>query len=116
MATAVPTYEERDVSIGRVFQRATSTVAHNPLVVIGIAVVLGAVPSVVLNYATHSVMGINPGAPPTDLSGMWGAMLVSWLVAVLIGANAHGALTRATVAGNEGPRARFGAGVAAAGR
>src|SRR4051812_50031328 len=108
MATAVPTYEERDVSIGRVFQRATSTVAHNPLVVIGIAVVLGAVPSVVLNYATHSVMGINPGAPPTDLSGMWGAMLVSWLVGVLLGGHGEGGRTRAAVAGNEGDRGGFG--------
>lgn len=119
MATAVPTYEDRQVSIGRVFQRAISTVAHNPLVVLGISLILGATPSVIMNYVTRSVIGNKigtTGTVPTDLSAVWGAMLFSWVVAAVIGAIVQGGLTRATVAENEGHRASFGECLAAAGR
>src|SRR4051794_1697189 len=104
MATVAPTYEERNFSIGRVFQRAFSTITHNPLVVIGTALVLGALPSVAMNFLIWSATGMRAGSAP-DLSAFWGGVAVSWIVAVIIGAIVQGVLTRATVAEYEGHRA-----------
>lgn len=112
MATAVPAYEERRMSVGRVFQRAFSTTLHNPIVVVGLALVLGAAPSVLFSYVTRSVVAdrlANGGSQ----SVIWGAILFSWLVGIAIYTVLQGALTRATVAENEGQVASFGDCIAA---
>jgi len=114
MATAAPAYDEPHMSIGRVFQRAFSTIGHNIVVVLGIAVVIGAVPSVLINYVMRSITGGNPATVATNPSAFWGAAAVGWVVAVVIGAIVQGALTRATVSDNEGHRATFGECIAAA--
>jgi len=115
MATVAPAYEERRMSIGRVFQRAFSTIGHNPLVVLSIAVLVGAVPSVLMSYVTRSINGGNPAAlATTNMRAFWGATMFSWVIAVVIGAVVQAALTRATVAENEGHRATFAECIAAA--
>jgi hypothetical protein len=113
MASVAPVYEERSMSIGRVFQRAFSTVAHNPVVVLGLALVLGALPSVLISLVTRPVTAAAV-ANGRSMSVIWGAMFVSWIVSVLISAIVQGALTRATVAENEGGRAGFAECIAAA--
>jgi hypothetical protein len=114
MATAVPAFEDRTMSIGRVFQRAFATIAHNPLVVLGIAGVLGGIPTVLMNVVTRSAVGGNAAAVATNPSAFWGATIFSWVVAIVIGAVVQGALTRAVVADNDGHRASFGDCVATA--
>ena len=49
-----------------------------------------------------------------NMSAFWGATAFAWIIAVVIGAIVQGALTRATVADNEGHRATFGECIAAA--
>jgi hypothetical protein len=105
-------YEERGMSIGRVFQRAFSTISHNPIVVLGLALVLGALPSVLFSLVTRPVMA-DAVANGRSLSAMYGAMFVSWMVSIVLSAIVQGALTRATVAENEGNRASFGDCIAA---
>lgn len=112
MATTAPIYEEREMSIGSVIQRAFGTIAHNPLVVLGIVFVLGAIPSALLNFVNRSVIGV-PGPVP-DLSRVWEASLLGWLIGAVVGAIVQGALTRATVADSEGHRATFGECIGAA--
>lgn len=108
MATAAPVFEERRMSIGRVFQRAFATIAHNPLVVVGLALVLGGLPSALVSYLTRSFTGPNAAALANGgQTRFWSVMLFSWVIAVIIGAIVQGALTRATVAENEGRRASF---------
>jgi hypothetical protein len=101
---SVPAFEDRGMSIGRVFQRAFSTITHNPIVVLGIAIVVGALPSVIITYVMRS---LRAGDPNTDLSRIWGTMVITWVLAVIIGAIVQGALTRAVAAENEGQRASF---------
>ena len=114
MASATPVYEERRMSVGRVFQRAFSTIAHNPLVVLGLALVLGGVPSALVSYATRSFTGPNAALLANGgQTRFWSVILFSWVVSVVISAIVQGALTRATVAENEGHRATFAECVAA---
>lgn len=114
MASVVPAYEESGMSVGGVFQRAFSTTVHNPAVVIGIAAILGAAPSVIMNLAVRWLEGANAQNIQTSSSEIWGLMLISWIFTVVIGAIVQGALTRATVADYEGQHARFGECIAAA--
>lgn len=109
MATVTADYEERSMSIGRVFQRAFSTIGHNPIVVLGIAAILGAFPSVLMNYViASSGMSAGAGAANASASTIFGGMAASWIVAVVVGAIVQGALTRAVAADNDGQRAGFG--------
>lgn len=112
MATTAPVFDDREMSIGSVIQRAFGTIAHNPLVVVGIAFVLGAVPSVLLNFLNRSIMGAP--SPIPNLSRIWETALLSWLIGAVVGAIVQGALTRATVAESEGHRASFGECIASA--
>lgn len=113
MATTASGIEDRRMSIGGVFQRAFSTISNNLLVVLGIAFVLGALPTVIINVLMRSITGAPKTGLP-DFSAMWGAMLVSWVAAVVIGAIVQGALTRAAVADYEGHRASLGECIGAA--
>ncbi len=98
------------MSIGRVFERSFSTIAHNPIVVLGLALVIGTIPGLLVAYLFLSV-GL--GTPQADISsgmiaGLMTAMFLSMVVSLAIGAVVQGALTRATVAESEGHRASFG--------
>jgi hypothetical protein len=98
------------MSIGRVFERSFSTIAHNPVVVLGLALVIGAIPGLLVAYL-FVTMGM--GAPQAGVSsglvaGLAVAMLLSMVVSLAIAAVVQGALTRATIAESEGHRASFG--------
>lgn len=112
MASTASISEKRQISIGRIFQLAFSTTAHNPLVVLGLAFLLGALPSVIFSYFTTSFMTASV-ANGGSLYAVWGAGLFNWVISVVIAAIVQGALTRATVAEREGKRASFGECIAA---
>lgn len=107
MATAAPVYDDQNVSIGRVFQRALSAVQLNPLVIVGLALVVGAVPGLIMTYL---LVQSGLGAPSALQSGfsfgrIMGASFFSGIISMVIAAFVQGAMTRATVAANEGQRA-----------
>lgn len=111
MATTAPVYEDRTMSIGRVFQRAFSAISFNPVVIIGLALLIGALPSLVLTYLLVQLgLGTPASLQPGSISfgGIIGLTLVSSLVGMVIAALVQGALTRAVVSANEGRRATFG--------
>lgn len=112
MATAAPMYEERQMSIGRVFQRAFSAVSLNPVVILGLALVVGALPSLIVTYLFVQA-GITAGSPNAlqpgfSMNRMMGAAVLSSIITIVIAALVQGALTRATVSANEGRRATIG--------
>ena len=111
MATTVPAYEERQVSIGRVFQRAFSAISLNPTVVLGLALVVGALPGLIVTYlfvqlGLTSAASLQSGA--LSFREMMGATFLSSLIMLVISALVQGALTRAVVSANEGRKATFG--------
>jgi hypothetical protein len=111
MATAVPVYEDRRMSVGRVFQRAFSAITLNPAVVLGLALCVGALPALLMTYLfIQSGMTMTPGVAPSAASfnKLLGATFISTVVSFVIAALVQGALTRATVSANEGKRATFG--------
>jgi len=111
MATGAPVFEDREVSIGRVFQRAVSTITHNPVVVLGLALVVGAVPALILQLLFFE-LGLTAAGDVTSASFSTGgfilAILLTSLATMVFAAIVQGALTRATWAANEGRRATFG--------
>jgi hypothetical protein len=115
MATVAPAYQDREMSVGRVFQRAFSAVTQNPVVVLGLALLVGALPGLVISYlfvklGFFAPRGLQSGA--FSFRTLMGATFVSSLVGIIIAALVQGALTRAVVTANEGRRATFGESVA----
>jgi hypothetical protein len=111
MATVAPVYEERRMSVGRVFQRAFSAIALNPAVILGLALVVGALPGLLMTYVFFQLGFGAPRALQTgavSTSAFIGAAFVSGVISLIISALVQGALTRATVSANEGQRASFG--------
>jgi hypothetical protein len=111
MATVVSEYEERRMSVGRVFQRAFSAIAQNPGVVVGLALAIGALPGLLMSFlfvqfGFFSPAGIQSGA--ISFRTLMGATFISGLVGMVIAALVQGALTRAVVSANEGRSASFG--------
>lgn len=117
MATAAQVYDERQMSIGRVFQRAFSAVSLNPGVILGLALLIGALPSLFMTYLFFRLGLTDPATLRNgglSQSGfVWGVFFTSMLTFV-ISALVQGALTRATVSANEGQRASFVESLAAA--
>ncbi len=111
MATSAPATGDRTVSIGRVLERAFAAVRTNPGVILGLALLIGAVPGLIITYLFVQ-MGL--GSPEAITSGaisssaIIAAVLVSGLVSVVIAALVQGALTRATVVASEGGKVSFG--------
>jgi len=117
MATVAPVYEERRMSIGRVFQRAFSAISLNPVVILSLALLVGALPGLIMSYLFYRLGLYSPATLRSGLispSGMIAAMFFSSLIVFVISALVQGALTRATVLANEGKRATFGESLSAA--
>jgi hypothetical protein len=111
MATAAPVFEDRRMSIGRVFQRAFSAIAINPIVVLGLALVIGALPGLLMGYLFVQMGVGSPAAVQTgaiSFRGLIAATFLSSLIGFIIAALVQAALTRATVTAIEGKRATFG--------
>jgi hypothetical protein len=111
MATSAPAAGDRSVSIGRVLERAFIAVRTNPGVILGLALLIGAVPGLIMTYLFVQ-MGL--GTPAAITSGaispstIIAAALVTSLVSVVIAVLVQGALTRATVVASEGGKVSFG--------
>jgi hypothetical protein len=117
MAAVAPLYEDRRVSVGRVFQRAFSAISLNPVVILTLALLIGAVPGVIMSYFFFKLRLFSPAAMSTGAissSAIAGAAFLSFVIGLLISALVQGALTRATVSANEGIKATFGESIAAA--
>ena len=111
MASAAPAYEERGMSIGRVFQRAFATIAHNPSVVLGLVVLLGVLPSVLFSYLANLTGTFDWTGAHGPVN--WAVVTLSWVISIVIAAVLQGALIRATVEENEGRHSGFAECVAA---
>jgi hypothetical protein len=86
------------MSVGRVFSRAFGTIGRNPIVVVGLALLMGAIPTLALTFAAVQLF-------PT--AGIGGRLIINGWVSILVGALVQGTLTRASVADAEGRRASF---------
>jgi hypothetical protein len=117
MATAANAFEDRQVSIGRVFQRAVSAITLNPVVILSLALVVGALPGLIMSYLFYQLGLYSPATIRGGLispSGFGAGIFLSSLITFVISALVQGALTRATVSANEGSRATFGESLSAA--
>lgn len=118
MATTAPVYDDHSVSIGRVFQRAFSAIQLNPVVVIGLALLIGALPGLIITFVfVQAGLGTNGGLQSGfSLSRILGASFFSSLAMMVVSALVQGAMTRATVSAIEGRSATFGESFSAAAR
>lgn len=110
MASDAAKFEDRSVSIGRIFSRAFSTMAGNPVTVFGVSFVFGALPGVVLNYVTqnlgYSQQNFRTGViTPTFFFSI---LAVTAILSIFFAMLTQGALVRATAAYSEGRKASFG--------
>jgi hypothetical protein len=116
MATAAPVYEERRMSVGRVFQRAFSAISLNPIVILGLALLVGALPALLMTYV-FAEMGLTSQASLQNglsFGRIIGASLITSMISLIVATLVQAALTRATVTAAEGRRATFGESLAAA--
>lgn len=122
MATVAQVYEDRKMSMGRVLERAFATIAHNPLVTLGLALLFGGAPSLLGTYVTNLIRGdisrarLSGGAEgfSSFTYDMMALTLFSWALGILIAALTQAVLTRATTAESDGRKAAFGECIAAA--
>ncbi|GAA0324420.1 hypothetical protein GCM10009087_38410 [Sphingomonas oligophenolica] len=98
------------MSIGRVFNRAFSTLGGNPVTVFGISFVFGALPSLLLNYGTRNLGYTQQGFATGAISPaiFFGTTIVTALLTLFFSMLTQGALVRTTAAFSEGRNASFG--------
>lgn len=109
MATQSLHVPERKMSAGRVFERAFATILHNPVVTLGIALIFGAIPGVIMAYTlTMAQAGVLDGGSPSQALGLGGLTLLSSVLGLAVSAFVQGMLTKATIAESEGRKANFG--------
>lgn len=110
MATVAPVYDDNQMSVGRVIQRAFSAFRQNPAVILGLAFLVGAVPGLLLSYLFIKLGFFTPGGLRSgafSFRALMGATLVSTMIGIVIAALVQGALTRAVITASEGRRATF---------
>lgn len=111
MATSAAAFEERDFSIGRIFNRAFGTIGSNPVTTIGIAFLFGALPTTAVGIASQYLQFSS-----FRVVGFWAMIAISLAVAMLgivFSMITQGALVRATTAYSDGRKASFGESAAA---
>jgi len=111
MASTAPAAGGRTLSAGRVFERAFAAVRTNPVVILGLALVVGALPTLIVTYlfaqmGMGSLEAIRTGA--MSMSALYGMVMVSSLISMIISAIVQGAMTRAAIAATEGKQVSFG--------
>lgn len=111
MATTSIGFDARDMSIGRVFQRAFGTIGDNPVATLGIAFLFSALPTALLTYVTQ--FNQRPLATASSFGAVIAVGLLSLLAMMVFAMLTQGAIVRATVAYGEGRRATFGESVMA---
>jgi len=100
--------KDRSVSIGSVFSRAFGVMGNNPLVVFGVALVLGAGPQLLYSIliGTNLATAAAEGGDPIRTAVIGG--LAVFLVSMISRSLVSGCITRATVAYSQGHRAGLG--------
>ena len=111
MAAGEMAVRDRDVSIGRVFERAFAVIRHNVAATVGLAFLLGAIPGILTTLLFTDIRSdlLAPGG--LGANTIYAFMLLSvlsWIVALIVFALTLAGLTRVTVAHAEGDRATFG--------
>lgn len=104
MATVIEA--DDGMSVGRVFARGFGVIADNPLTVLGIALVLGALPSVAMSWVQQRLL--LGQMDNFQVIGSVGVTLVSFAIGLAIQALVQGSLVRATLAFARGERATIG--------
>lgn len=112
MATNVAVPLGEPVSIGRILNRTFSAIAANPAVMLGIAFLFGALPSVISGFFGQRLQIALAGQPNAFRDGIIISIGLG-IIGVVLSMIVQGALVRATVAYSEGRRASFGESVAA---
>jgi hypothetical protein len=105
------------MSVGRVFRRAFDAIQMNPGVILGLALLVGALPGLIMSYFFYRFGLTNPTSVRNGgitTSGFAAGMFLYSIVILIVSALVQGALTRATVSANEGKRASLGESLAAA--
>jgi uncharacterized membrane protein len=110
MATVIESAD--GMSVGRVFARGFGVIADNPLTVLGIALVLGALPSVVMSWLQQRFLIGQMDS--FQAIGSAGVSVLSFAVGMAIQALVQGSLVRATLAFARGERVSFGECIGAA--
>ena len=105
MATAAYQFEGRDVSIGRIFNRAFGTIGSNPVATLGIAFLFGALPGTIITYGSQELRSLGLGFIGVGTTIAIG--LVSIALSIAFAMLTQGALVRATIAHSEGRKAGF---------
>ncbi|HEX5182083.1 MAG TPA: YciC family protein [Allosphingosinicella sp.] len=105
MATSAAAFEDREVSIGRIFSRAFGTIGSNPVATFGIAFLLQALPALLINYGSQQLRVANIGKIGWTLPIVIG--LATLALIIVFWTVTQGALVRATVAFSEGRKASF---------
>ena len=104
---ATMAYRKSGVSVGRVLDRALSTIRHHPLATLAVAVLFAGLPSAAADYLLRQMpwayMVMTVGS--MRLPGGFALFLAGWFVSLVLGSVAQGAMTRPALAGSEGRRA-----------
>jgi hypothetical protein len=111
VATVAQVFEDRKMSMGRVFERAFETIRAKPMIVVGLAFALGVLPNLVFTLG-FARLGLNASRAAFRAGTISGgeyaiAILVSVSVGIVIGAIAQGTLARVTVLASEGEPVTF---------
>lgn len=117
MATLVDSFD-RGISAGRVFELAFATFRNNPYATIGLAILLGTIPALTLEFLVSVLwprsLVLNIGG--VALPGSIALFLVKSFYSQLIGVVLQGALISLVVAESAGRKGSFAESLAAAGR
>lgn len=109
MATMGAAAGGEGMSVGRVYGRAFGTIVHNPLATLGLALLLGALPGLLMTWLTESTAQTDfAERAPGYAIGVGAIFLLSYVATLILTALVQGSLTRATVAESEGRKASFG--------
>jgi hypothetical protein len=114
---SIAIFEDRTMSVGRVFERAFSTIRRDPLMTVGMAALFGAAPAVAVQYLFMQIpsYALVMTVAGYALPGAIALALARWFVSLVTGTIVQGAMTRPVVAQSEGRKASVGESLAAAG-
>lgn len=96
-----------NVSIGRVFSRAFSVIASNPVPILGVAFLIQALPGALLSYWRMALIA-SARADGNGALGLGLITIATSLIGLMLAMIVQGAVVRVTTAYEEGRRAGFG--------
>ncbi|HEY1606541.1 MAG TPA: hypothetical protein VGF77_13190 [Allosphingosinicella sp.] len=105
MATSAAAFEDRDFSIGRVFNRAFGTIGSNPVTTIGISFLFGALPATLVGLGSQ-YLRLN-GVGVMSFWSRTGLTLGASVLVIVFSTVTQGALVQATIAHSDGRQSGF---------